>query len=279
MTNTVKPSPNLLRRPQGSSGRVHHITPESAEWGYVGFDLWRLGDQEVAKGCEEARETILVIIQGKVEISCASADFGLLGDRASVFDGGLPHAVYLPPNETWEARAQGACELAVCTAPSPGGRPAAIIGPDGIATQDRGKGTNLRHVNAIAMEDRDAADSLLVTEVFTPQGHWSSYPPHRHDEDDFPRMTYLEETYYHRLNPAAGFGVQRVFTEDGTLDETMSVADRDTVLVPRGHHPCGAPYGFDMYYLNVMAGPLRKWRFANHPDFDWLAKRDAGDSP
>ena len=105
------------------------------------------------------------------------------------------------------------------------------------------------------MENEDFADSLLVTEVFTPAGHWSSYPSHRHDEDDFPRITYLEETYYHRLNPKDGFGIQRVYTDDGLLDETMAVSDGDVTLVPRGHHPCGAPYGFEMYYLNVMAGP------------------------
>ena len=126
------------------------------------------------------------------------------------------------------------------------------------------------------MEERDVADSLLVTEVFTPSGHWSSYPPHRHDEDDFPRMTYLEESYYHRLNPASGFGLQRVFTDDLTLDETMAVGNHDVVLVPKGHHPCAAPYGVEMYYLNVMAGPHRQWRFQNHPDFDWIARRDAG---
>ena len=91
------------------------------------------------------------------------------------------------------------------------------------------------------MEERDVADSLLVTEVFTPQGNWSSYPPHRHDEDDFPRMTYLEETYYHRLNPAAGFGLQRVFTEDGTLDETMAVAEPRRRPRPQGPPPLRRP--------------------------------------
>ena len=88
-------------------------------------------------------------------------------------------------------------------------------------------------------------------------------------------MTYLEETYYHRLNPSQGFGVQRVYTEDGSLDETMAVKDGDVVLVPKGHQPCAAPYGYEMYYLNVMAGPLRKWRFKNDPDHDWIAQRDA----
>ncbi len=164
-----------------------------------------------------------------------------------------------------ERRATTDAVLAVCRAPATGDHPAQIIGPAGIAAETRGKGTNTRMVHPIAMEDRDVADSLLVTEVFTPAGHWSSYPPHRHDEDDYPRMTYLEETYYHRLNPASGFGVQRVFTEDGTLDRTMAVADHDLVLVPRGHHPCAAPYGIEMYYLNVMAGPRRAWRFAKPP--------------
>ncbi len=145
------------------------------------------------------------------------------------------------------------------------------LGPEGIALEDRGAGTNLRHIHNIAMEGRNVADSLLVTEVYTPGGHWSSYPPHRHDVDDFPNITYLEETYYHRLNPAQGFGIQRVFTDDLTLDETMAVADHDVVLVPRGHHPCAAPHGIEMYYLNVMAGPRRNWRFALHPDFGFLA--------
>jgi 5-deoxy-glucuronate isomerase len=125
------------------------------------------------------------------------------------------------------------------------------------------------------MEDKDVCDSLLVTEVFTPAGNWSSYPPHRHDQDDYPHITYLEETYYHRLNPREGFAFQRVFTEDGSLDETMAACDGDVVLVPKGHHPVGAPYGYESYYLNVMAGPLRKWRFKTHPDYEWLMKRDA----
>ena len=120
------------------------------------------------------------------------------------------------------------------------------------------------------MEGEDYCDSLLVTEVFTPAGHWSSYPSHRHDEDDYPNITYLEETYYHRLNPGNGFGIQRVYTDDGQLDETMAVSDGDVVLVPRGHHPCGAPYGIEMYYLNVMAGPRRNWRFVPAPELEHL---------
>ena len=125
------------------------------------------------------------------------------------------------------------------------------------------------------MEERDVADALLVTEVFTPPGHWSSYPPHRHDEDDFPRMTYLEETYYHRLQSRPGLRpAARLHRGRHRSTRRWRSANHDVVLVPRGHHPCAAPYGYDLYYLNVMAGPIRKWRFQNHPDHDWIAQRD-----
>ncbi len=266
----------LLRRPTGDRGKVHDITPERAGWDYVGFGLYRLDQGDSAAEATGETEVILVLVEGRARIAASGEDFGELGDRMNVFERKPPHAIYVPAGSDWTATATTPCTLAVCTAPGRSGRSAQVIGPVGVPLIDRGRGANLRHIHALAMEDRDVADSLLVTEVFTPQGNWSSYPPHRHDEDDFPNMTYLEETYYHRLNPRTGFGLQRVFTEDGSLDETMAVGDGDVVLVPRGHHPCAAPYGFELYYLNVMAGPQRKWRFRNHPDFDWIAVRDAG---
>ncbi|MGI9394225.1 MAG: 5-deoxy-glucuronate isomerase [Boseongicola sp.] len=264
----------LLRKPVSSDGKVHDITPATANWGYVGFALYRLKSGDTVSEVTGDREAIIVLVEGRAEVAADGQNFGELGDRLDVFERTPPHCLYVPNGCNWTATATTDCTLAVCTAPGQGGHPAQKIGPDGIELEERGKGTNTRYINNIAMEGRDIADSLLVTEVFTPAGHWSSYPPHRHDEDDFPNMTYLEETYYHRLNPGQGFGIQRVWTEDGSLDETMAVSNHDVVLVPKGHHPCSAPYGYDLYYLNVMAGPLRKWRFKNHPDHDWIAKRD-----
>lgn len=265
----------LLRKPDGTHGVVHDITPNSAGWRYVGFQVHHLNAGETHSGSTGGNEAILVMVQGKAQIAGAGQDWGVLGDRMDVFEKTPPHCLYLPNGSDWTAIADTDCIIAVCLAPGHGGHPARRIGPDGITLTERGKGVNTRYINNIAMEAEDYCDSLLVTEVFTPDGHWSSYPSHRHDEDDFPRMTYLEETYYHRLNPSDGFGIQRVYTEDGTLDETMAVADGDVVLVPRGHHPCGAPYGFEMYYLNVMAGPLRKWRFQADPAVKWIMERDA----
>ncbi|KAB0675511.1 5-deoxy-glucuronate isomerase [Aureimonas leprariae] len=265
----------LLRKPFGTHGKVHEITRQSAGWRYVGFSLHRLREGETAADATKGDEVVLVMVEGKASFRAAGRDWGTLGERMDVFEKTPPHCLYVPNGEDWKATAATDCTIAVCSAPGRGGHDARRIGPDGIQLTARGKGTNTRHINNIAMENEDFCDSLLVTEVFTPAGHWSSYPSHRHDEDDFPRITYLEETYYHRLNPASGFGVQRVYTDDGTLDETMAVHDGDVTLVPRGHHPCGAPYGFEMYYLNVMAGPLRRWRFVPDPAVEWIMKRDA----
>src|SRR4029079_11517470 len=125
-----------------------------------------------------------------------------------------------------------------------------------LGQETRGKGTNIRYVTNILPEG-EPAESLLVVEVITPGGHTSSYPPHKHDRDDLPRESLLEETYYHRLNPAQGFAFQRVSTVDSSLDEAIAVEDGDLTLVPKGYHPCSATHGYDLYYLNVIAAPKR----------------------
>jgi 5-deoxy-glucuronate isomerase len=105
----------------------------------------------------------------------------------------------------------------------------------------------------------EPAESLLVTEVLTPGGNWSSWPPRKHDTNDLPRESYLEETYYHRTARPEGFAVQTIYTDDRSLDEAFQVHDGDLVLVPRGYHSVAAGPGYDLYYLNVMAGPQRRW--------------------
>ncbi|MBE1290783.1 MAG: 5-deoxy-glucuronate isomerase [Rhodobacteraceae bacterium] len=262
--------PQLQLKPFGSHGKTHEITPASAGWRYVGFSLYRLRAGEKAAELTGANEVILVMVEGKAQITAAGQDWGVLGDRMDVFEKTPPHCLYVPNDSDWSLVAQTDCTVAVCAAPGKSGHGPRKIGPDGITLTQRGEGNNTRFINNIAMEAEDYCDSLLVTEVFTPAGNWSSYPSHRHDEDDYPNITYLEETYYHRINPAQGFALQRVYTEDGSLDEVMAVQDHDVVLVPRGHHPCGAPHGFELYYLNVMAGPLRKWRFQADPAVDFL---------
>ncbi len=261
----------LLVKPHGTHGRVLHVTPASARWTYVGFDLYRLrpGDRVAAETLD--REACLVLVEGKAHIRAGGLDFGTVGERASPFDG-APHAVYVPAGSDWSAVAEGEATLAVCTAPGiRGARPPRHIRPGGIAQEARGKGSNLRHVANI-LPETEPADSLLVVEVVTPAGNTSSYPPHKHDVDNIPEESLLEETYYHRLRPSQGFAFQRVYTDDRSLDEAMAVENGDVTLVPRGYHPCATVHGYDLYYLNVMAGPVRAWRFHNAAEHEWLLR-------
>ncbi|MCB1446755.1 MAG: 5-deoxy-glucuronate isomerase, partial [Rhizobiaceae bacterium] len=163
-------------------------------------------------------------------------------------------------------------ELAVCSAPGGGGHGAKLIPPGTHPQFTRGKGSNVRLVTNIMPEDDNSAHSLLVVEVITPAGNTSSYPSHKHDRDDLPNESLLEETYYHRINPPQGFAFQRVYTDDRSLDEAMAVEDGDVTLVPKGYHPCATIHGYDLYYLNVMAGPKRVWKFHNQPEHEWLLK-------
>ncbi len=251
------------------NGRVISVTPESAGWTYVGFDLHRLAAGESAGAETGAREVCLVLVSGRAAISADGVEYGTIGERMSPFEG-KPWSVYVSAGARWSATAETQVELAVCSAPGqPGLYPTRLIGPDEVHQETRGKGSNIRHVTNI-LPEWEPAESLLVVEVITPGGNASSYPPHKHDRDALPEESLLEETYYHRINPPQGYAFQRVYTEDGTLDETMTVEDGDVTLVPRGYHPCAALPGYDLYYLNVMAGPKRTWKFYNQPQHAWL---------
>lgn len=261
----------LLIRPDKKNGLVASVTPASAGWTYVGFDLHRLSAGEAAGRAADDRETCLVFVSGKGEVFASGKSLGVIGERMSPFEG-APWSVYLPQGVEWSVRATTDVELAVCSAPGLGGSlPVRVIGPNEVGQQTRGKGTNTRYVSNI-LPETEPADSLLVVEVITPGGHTSSYPPHKHDRDNLPAESLLEETYYHRLNPPQGFGFQRVYTDDRSLDEAMAIEDGDIVLVPEGYHPCAACHGYDLYYLNVMAGPKRVWKFYNAPEHEWLLK-------
>jgi 5-deoxy-glucuronate isomerase len=260
----------LIKPKKGRSCEVK-VTPKSADWNHVGFELHRLKPGERLAGGRKNREACLVLVTGKAQIRAGGSDFGLLGKRMSPFDG-LPAAVYSPGGAKWEVTAQTAVELAVCTAPDTvRNLEARVIAKENLSHETRGKGSNTRHVVNILPEG-EPAQSLLVVEVVTPGGNTSSYPPHKHDVDDLPRESLLEETYYHRINPPQGFAFQRVYTDDRSLDEAMAVEDGDVVLVPRGYHPCATCHGYDLYYLNVMAGPVRTWKFHNAREHEWLLK-------
>ena len=217
------------------------------------------------------RELCVVILTGTVDVTIDGKTFANLGTRSSVFEEVSPAAVYVPAGKTVLVRASRDSEVALCTAP--GGSLASavrVLDPATMRRSVRGKGTNTRYVCDILPHDDPTAAHLLVVEVLTPASHSSSYPPHKHDIEQPPVETQLEETYYHRLNPPQGFAFQRVYTDDRSIDEACAVENHDVVMVPRGYHPVVAPHGYDLYYLNVMAGPNRFWVFKNDPAHEWM---------
>jgi 5-deoxy-glucuronate isomerase len=265
-------SRSLLVKPDlsPSAPQVHRITPESAGWRYVGFEVFDLGPGRTLERSLAGREQCLVLLSGRAAVRIDDQDLGTIGQRRTPFEG-KPFAAYVPPAAVMRVTAATSCELAVCSAPGNGGLPPRLIRPDEVGEEVRGIGTNTRYVRNI-LPASAPAEWLQVVEVVTPGGHWSSYPPHKHDNDRSGE-TQLEETYYHRLARPGGFAFQRVYTDDRTLDETMAVEDRDVVLVPRGYHPVSAAHGFDLYYLNVMAGPVRRWQVTQAPGYEFLTPR------
>ena len=259
----------LLLKPADQQ-QVHFVTPETAGWEYVGFELYELQKNESINVTRPGRELCLVVLTGTAGIRAADDYWDRVGGRSSVFESQAPGAVYVPEGVNAEVTASTFVELAVCSAPGTASSgPARMIGDDKMSQEVRGKGTNTRYIRNI-LPETEPADSLLVVEVITPSGHWSSYPPHKHDRDAIPEESLLEETYYHRLNPSSGYVHQRVYNDDRSLDETLSAEDKDVVLVPRGYHPVGVPHGYTSYYLNVMAGPVRVWHFKNDPAHEWV---------
>ena len=258
----------MRRAPPGADGRLVSVTRESAGWSYVGFDVYRLQKGARVERSTARQEVCAVMLSGHANIAFGGHEWPEVGSRSSVFEG-APDAVYAPPGGKLEVSASSeTCEVALCWAPATKGSDPALMPGSQVRPFKRGSGRTERTIHNILMEDRPA-ESLLVTEVLTPAGSWSSYPPHKHDTDDPPHETYLEEIYYHRMARPEGFAVQLVYTDDRTLDEAIHVRDGDVVLVPRGYHPVAAGPGYDLYYLNVMAGPRRQWLVTTDADHRW----------
>jgi 5-deoxy-glucuronate isomerase len=263
---------SLLVKAKRSGRDIVSVTPQSAGWKYVGFAAYRLRPGETVTIAADSFERCVVVLRGTVTVRAGEESWSELGERDSVFEDRSPYAVYVPRRTAIAVLAHSEAEIGVASAPGASDRAARLIEPGTMKRFSRGTGANTRYVCDI-LPQTEPADHLLVVEVLTPSGHSSSYPPHKHDTDNLPVESSLEETYYHRLKPAQGFAFQRVYTDDRSLDESLAVEDHDVVMVPRGYHPVVVPYGYDSYYLNVMAGPKREWYFKNDPVHEWMLKK------
>ncbi|MDM5336194.1 5-deoxy-glucuronate isomerase [Fictibacillus enclensis] len=268
----------LLRKPQQkeiSEGVtvVQEVNSETSQLEYVGVKVVDLAPGRSYKENLSNTECCIVALTGKINVSDSEQVFENLGTRESVFEKKPTDSVYVSNDRTFEVTAVTQARIVLCYSPSSLSLPTKLIKAEDNSIENRGKYSNKRLVHNILPDSDPSANSLLVVEVYTESGNWSSYPPHKHDQDNLPHESFLEETYYHEMNPRQGFVFQRVYTDDRSIDETMAAENGDVVVVPAGYHPVGVPDGYESYYLNVMAGPSRSWKFHNEPAHEWILNR------
>jgi 5-deoxy-glucuronate isomerase len=271
-----------LHRPAGSlvDGRDPvALTPEDAGWTYCGLRVLSLaaGEQRVVEtGLDEVVLLPLSITELAVE---ADGERLALAGRPSVF-ARVSDFAYVGRDTTVTLTAGTAGEVAIASARCYRKRPPRYGPAAAVPVELRGAGQSTRQVtNFLSPDAWPDAEELMCVEVLTPDGNWSSYPPHKHD-DSAECSVQNEEIYYFRIGragetayAAGGFGLHRLYTSDGEIDETVEVRDGDVFLIPRGYHgPCVAAPGYSMYYLNVLAGPTpgRSMAFCDDPAHHWV---------
>jgi 5-deoxy-glucuronate isomerase len=264
----------LLRRAAGPGGAaLQAIDAAAAGWEYISFHAHRLGPGDSVRREADDQERLVLVLEGRAEVVAGDEPFGVVGSRDSVFDGPPPPVILVEPGRGVSVTAKGRALVVIAAAPGGAVRRTARIEPADVLVEDRGSGQTARRIHHLLPPGAEAG-RLIAFEVLTPGGNWSSYPPHKHDTDDPPIETRLEELYFYRFAKPQGFAFARVYTPDRRLDETLTPMDGDVVLVPEGYHPVGVPAGYDCYYLNVMAGPRREWHFTVDPDHAWLMNWD-----
>ena len=248
---------------------VHPKTQvETRGFQFLGFKTQRL----VPGGCVEEdtqdHELGLVLLGGICTVESSCGKWKNIGRRPNVF-AGLPYALYLPISTHFAITTETGCDIAFCYCRAEKSFPPRLVTPADVDIEIRGGGNATRQINGI-FKPGFPADRLIVVEVYTPSGNWSSFPPHKHDVHNPPNEVDLEEVYYYRIDRPEGFAIQKVYSPDRRLDETMTVRDGDMVLVPEGYHPVVAAHGYNAYYLNALAGSARSLAASDDPQYEWV---------
>jgi 5-deoxy-glucuronate isomerase len=256
-----------LNLPPQQAGDLLHLPRQQANWKWMSFFVRRWQPGEVFKTSSGDEEVAFVILGG----TCL-ADWGQgiqkLGKRKNVFDG-LPHTLYLPAQSGVSFQAETTCEIAECRVPSNARLEPKLITPDQVGSSLRGGGNVSRQIVDV-IPPAFPADKLVVIEVYTPGGNWSSYPPHKHDTHNPPAEVDLDEIYYYRILQPGGFALQHLYAGEHAGERTLKARDGDVVLVHSGYHVVVAGPGYDVYYLNFLAGSSRALAVTEDPQHAWI---------
>ncbi|BCJ45902.1 5-deoxy-glucuronate isomerase [Actinoplanes ianthinogenes] len=239
----------------------------------LGFQLLRLGAGESWSGESGDREMLAVILSGKATFTVGAAKFADVGGRANVFSG-KPHSVYIPAGVAVTVEASGPVEIALPSAPSDLAVDPYVIEPARVASGRWGAANFGRTYHQILTEIAQPdlpARRLIVGETFTPSGNWSTYPPHRHKNDNLPAEAAHEEMYYFKVQPGDGFGICRMYTDEG-YEENFTVRDHGVHMMPEGYHTVVSAPGYITYYLWFLGGTQRTQGALEDVNLSWVGR-------
>ncbi|MBI5819833.1 MAG: 5-deoxy-glucuronate isomerase [Verrucomicrobia bacterium] len=260
---------NYLRHYQRRDGFTRISTIGDGELQLTEFGIINLRKGQEYAADSGQSEVVLIILGGQCSVSGKGFQFNQVGGRKDVFSG-KPHTVYVPCGAHYVIRAESDVEIAWTASPSTLKTPAYVIAPDQVKEVHIGK-ENYQRDAYLMLTDAFPAAHLFIGEAFVPSGNHASYPPHRHDFDNLPVEVDMEEIYFFRFNPEQGYGIQKIYTDDQSLDVTCTVKQNDTTLIPRGYHPVINAPGYTMYYLWIMAGRNhRKFLSVIDPNHKWI---------
>lgn len=268
--------PQLKFQYASTPGLTEIVSPANSSLHYISLRALRLESGETYAGESGGEELALVVMAGACRVVIEGAPDYILNGRRDVFEK-RAEVVYVPTATRYTVTAQGGMplELAIGGAVANEARLPALITPDMLRYEKRGAWNWERHIYDSITTVNPVSQRLFVIEVYTPPGNWSSVPPHKHDEDNLPHESAAEEIYFFRMKPEQGFGFQRIYTDDRTLDEVVLAEHNSAIIQPRGYHPVANHPGYQMYYLNIIAGEKRALIPFDDPAHRWVKDVEA----
>ena len=263
--------PLLLKAEPGEV--YQQLTAKEAEWSYLNFIARTLENGDSWSFDTQDNECAVVLLGGVCSIHSSKGKWRQIGRRPNVFSG-MPYALYLPRHTDFTITAEGELDFACGWCPADQDLEPHLVQPQDVPIEIRGGGNATRQINGI-LPPGSACQRLVVVEVYTPAGSWSSYPPHKHDkhrEGDGGKIVEadLEEIYFYKIDKPGGFAMQRVYTDDLSLNEVAIAENNNIVLVPKGYHPVAAAPGYNVYYLNFLAGSAQSLANIDDQTHTWL---------
>lgn len=264
----------LLIKPNFSQREYITVTPDSAGWDHLSFSAVKLAKGEQWEFDTGSNELALTILGGTIDVESNKGEWKGIGSRTDVFHG-MPTTLYLSRHTRFTViAAYGEANFACGWAAATQDYPARLIRPEDVSVELRGGDNASRQINQMILPGFPC-ERLVVVEVFTPSGNWSSYPPHKHDTrrldaDGRVLEADLEEVYFYKIDKPDGYAYQRCYTDDGRIDELVLVQDDYLVLSPEGYHPVVAAQGYTAYYLNYLAGTDQSLASTDDPRYAWI---------